>query len=1002
MSSSTAKEQSISEVEYDGRKYSLVVIPALNTKIVVQETQEIKRKLHLDALAYDLNSLGLLLRLAHYGVVGHVDLEIKVRRAICNAVTICDDTVHMVNEFERASQNALDNMQAAYQYLEEDLEEDAIETLQEVVLTAQKMQTAADELSKKCKIESENLLKVQEATSVKKGNVDDQIKQANINLHEQKSQHKTHKEIIAKEEAAAIETKAEIEAASKNKSVVFKTKDEYLEEEQQKLAEISSEKQKLIQQLQMKLGQNLNQIQSSLKKKLQQNESKYQDSLLQNDNLMKSKLQENIETLKRQQKTILDERHKSEATSKSEYQAILESKSNEIENQLKLEEGDFTLQHDKGFQENLKKIEKEYEEKVAQYDAQYKRQIQDNEKDLEKLKKDHERNFHSQKEFYEQEHDKRVASINASYGSKEQDINQKYGSPTKLSETSLQDRINIIKQECADQIKENEEQYEKHTKTIETQYSENEKQFKEDLKNSISALEEKDEVEYNKLQELVNTPIVMPSEPSQGFGKRIKTAILGNQQEINARDRQKAEAEAMQDKLQLAKDQYEKNKSSRNKMITKAQETLNTNQRYNKNEKDRRMDEALKQKNEKNYRSESERDLKIKAAKEQKSLYDEKVKSFTSNNEEKSKAITSADTNSEQDIRKAKNKQIEDNEDAEKLRDTKNEEAEKIKNSKCEKALDDKEKAIMMLKKVTIEAKTSVLKLKAQNEAKLLALEANENARLKWESENRHTEEKKAEADAKVYADKTKNDEKFFGIKKQNDEEAIEKAEKDESKVKSEYEMKLKELEQRILHEEMKIKEHFTKKYENVQKQYEDLKRLEEHHRKQQEEHEKQRKLARIKMAEAAQKIASFQNEVEVKESSQYCLNQAVSALREIQDIMLSTSKFWKDTEAICKNVTEHDFTKKVSKINNRSQSSRKSLWESKTFKTQALTYYGKWVALKHVCIDAGKQLSFAQEDVHKYLRENPSPEEAKHLMKELVNKLNHHLAIKDNPAHEK
>ena len=43
MSSNTVKEQSISEVEYDGRKYLLVLIPALNTKIVVEETQEIKK-----------------------------------------------------------------------------------------------------------------------------------------------------------------------------------------------------------------------------------------------------------------------------------------------------------------------------------------------------------------------------------------------------------------------------------------------------------------------------------------------------------------------------------------------------------------------------------------------------------------------------------------------------------------------------------------------------------------------------------------------------------------------------------------------------------------------------------------------------------------------------------------------------------------------------------------------------------------------------------------------
>ena len=35
-------------------------------------------------------------------------------------------------------------------------------------------------------------------------------------------------------------------------------------------------------------------------------------------------------------------------------------------------------------------------------------------------------------------------------------------------------------------------------------------------------------------------------------------------------------------------------------------------------------------------------------------------------------------------------------------------------------------------------------------------------------------------------------------------------------------------------------------------------------------------------------------------------------------------------------------------------------------------------------------------------IRENPSPEEAKHHIGELIDKLDRHLAIKGNPAHEK
>ena len=155
----------------------------------------------------------------------------------------------------------------------------------------------------------------------------------------------------------------------------------------------------------------------------------------------------------------------------------------------------------------------------------------------------------------------------------------------------------------------------------------------------------------------------------------------------------------------------------------------------------------------------------------------------------------------------------------------------------------------------------------------------------------------------------------------------MKRAEECESKVKSENEEKLKKLEKSMLDREIKIKKHFMGKYKNVDKQYEDIKQLEELHRKQKEKHEQQRKIAKLKVAKAAQKIAIFQNEIEVKESAQYCLNEAVTATLEIKDIMISTSNFWRDTETVCKTVAEHNFRAKVSKLNSRSHSSCKSLW---------------------------------------------------------------------------
>ena len=196
--------------DVDGTEYNLLEAPGKETKYVVEAQQKLRETLQIDEMARDLANVGKFLLMAHCGVMGHLQLELQVRERLHSVVKLCDDTVHTLNEFSRASDNAINGMVTAYEYLIEGFEDIALETLQDVVKTSKNMENESLELEKRFGIEANQVENVHEKTLIER----DSIQKANIS---------TTKELnkLEIEESAAKRTVSETTADEEKASEEF-------------------------------------------------------------------------------------------------------------------------------------------------------------------------------------------------------------------------------------------------------------------------------------------------------------------------------------------------------------------------------------------------------------------------------------------------------------------------------------------------------------------------------------------------------------------------------------------------------------------------------------------------------------------------------------------------------------------------------------------------------------------------------------------------------------
>ena len=207
----------------DGTEYSLLKAPGKETKHVVEARKRLLETLQIDEMAKDLANVGKFLLMAHCGVMGHLQLELQVRERLHSVVKLCDDTVHTLNEFTRASDSAINGMVTAYEYLIEGFEDIALETLQDVVKTSKKMEEESKELEKRFGVEATEVENVQKNTLIERHN----IAEANIATTKELNKLKV-KESAA--ERAVSETTADEEKTSEEFEKIMREERDTAEE----------------------------------------------------------------------------------------------------------------------------------------------------------------------------------------------------------------------------------------------------------------------------------------------------------------------------------------------------------------------------------------------------------------------------------------------------------------------------------------------------------------------------------------------------------------------------------------------------------------------------------------------------------------------------------------------------------------------------------------------------------------------------------------------------
>lgn len=115
-------------------------------------------------------------------------------------------------------------------------------------------------------------------------------------------------------------------------------------------------------------------------------------------------------------------------------------------------------------------------------------------------------------------------------------------------------------------------------------------------------------------------------------------------------------------------------------------------------------------------------------------------------------------------------------------------------------------------------------------------------------------------------------------------------------------------------------------------------------------------------------------------------LHQAIGALKELANVMHRASIFWLELQHHCQHLAEHSIKSQIENALERyTVEKRGRFWTSYGFKSSAVTYYAQWVALNSMCNEYMGYLKITQEELYRYIQENPTREKAAGTIQELI-----------------
>ena len=156
------------QIEIKGECYALDKVPGRNSAVVLEEKEKLLRVIDLKALVDDLGRVGRFIRIAYNGVGAagpkYTENQIEIQQLGYDITKLCDKSAITVAKFKKASSSVITDLQITYEYLLENQEDLAIETLSSVSKLAGDMQKAALELQHQFEAEAEKVKHTTEST----------------------------------------------------------------------------------------------------------------------------------------------------------------------------------------------------------------------------------------------------------------------------------------------------------------------------------------------------------------------------------------------------------------------------------------------------------------------------------------------------------------------------------------------------------------------------------------------------------------------------------------------------------------------------------------------------------------------------------------------------------------------------------------------------------------------------------------------------------------------
>lgn len=198
-------------VKIDEEEYRLDVIPAAESKVVQIEKERLLGAVDLKTLVDDLGRVGAFIRVAYNGVGAagprFTELQIEVQDLGYDITKLCDQSALTVSKFKKASATVLEDLQATYGYLLDNLEDLALETLSSVSTIAADMAKAARDLQIKFTEEQVKVVNALKKTQLARGEEAKRIEDKNKEYAEAEEALKHQQKLM--EDAQKLEKEAE-------------------------------------------------------------------------------------------------------------------------------------------------------------------------------------------------------------------------------------------------------------------------------------------------------------------------------------------------------------------------------------------------------------------------------------------------------------------------------------------------------------------------------------------------------------------------------------------------------------------------------------------------------------------------------------------------------------------------------------------------------------------------------------------------------------------------